>query len=138
MKERICARGHQHVSAAHASTLEVTTESFLTKAGDCIIGVDADRPPSAFAESFIEACRTEQAQITATINVGDTETSITGTGDPRLTCANDTSAVLRTSDYVDDRTVMVNADLAARDIDRSIIDRLRRGAELVITLSVQS
>jgi len=46
--EVVCARGHEHVSATHASTFEVTTDDWLTPAGDCILAVEADRAPRDF------------------------------------------------------------------------------------------
>jgi hypothetical protein len=44
--------------------------------------------------------------------------------------------VARTSDYVDDRTVMVDADHAARGVDREMVEALQTGADLVLTLGV--
>jgi hypothetical protein len=45
--------------------------------------------------------------------------------------------VARTSDYVDDRTIMVDADAAAADLDRELVDALSDGAALTLTLSVE-
>ena len=99
--ETVAARGHEHVAATHASTFEVTTDDWLTPAGDCIVGVEADRAP------------------------------------PDLTFASDRSLVVRTSDYVDDRTVAVGADAAAADLDRSLVRALADGAALTVRLRVE-
>lgn len=136
MEEVIRARGHPAVSAAHASTLEVTTDDYLTEAGDCIIGIHADRAPADFDPAFVEACRDESATIRATIEVGPVRERIHGRGDPSLAFVSDRAAVIRTSDYVDDRTVLLGADAAASDIDRGIVDRLADGGELTLTLTV--
>jgi hypothetical protein len=138
MREVIRARGHDNVRAEHASTFEVTTDDWLTPAGDCIIGVEADRSPAAFDPAFVEACRDRTARITARIEVGDQVQTITGRGHPDLTFDSDRSAVARTSDYVDDRTVMVDADHAAAGVDRAMVESLRTGAALVFTLSVEA
>jgi phosphoribosyl 1,2-cyclic phosphodiesterase len=75
VNERIRAHGHGNVSAAHSSTFEVTTDDYLTPAGDCIIGIGADRAPADFDPAFVEACRSHEATITATLRAaGETET----------------------------------------------------------------
>jgi len=57
MREVIRARGHEHVAATHESTFEVTTDDWLTPAGDCIVGIEADRAPADFDADFVAACR---------------------------------------------------------------------------------
>ncbi len=130
------ARGHEHVRATHASTFEVTTDDYLTPAGDCILGIDADRAPADFDPAFVDACRDGEATITATVAAGGYEETIEGRGDPRLTFESERGAVGRTSEYVDDRTVLVDADAAAADLDRELVAALAAGAELTLTLRV--
>lgn len=136
-EEIVRARGHENVSAAHQSTFEVTTDDWLTPAGDCILAVEADRAPAAFDPAFVAACQTRDADIEATVSVGDRAWTATGRGDPQLTFDSDRSLVCRTSDYVDDRTVMVEASGAAADLDRALVTALTEGAELTLTLRVE-
>ncbi|MFB6173765.1 MAG: DUF371 domain-containing protein [Halobacteriales archaeon] len=137
MEERIAARGHEHVTARHGSTLEVTTDEFLTPAGDCIVGIEADRAPADFDAAFVEACRDASATVVATLRAGDRTATVTGRGHPDLTFESDRSAVLRTSGHVDDRTVMVGADAAAADLDRDLVAALADGAALDLSLVVE-
>ncbi|XVH30784.1 DUF371 domain-containing protein [Haloferacaceae archaeon DSL9] len=137
MQERIRARGHEHVAAEHASTFEVTSDDWLTPTGDCILAVDADRAPADFDSEFIEACRDPDAVITATFAVAGLTERVTGRGHPDLELTSDRSAVGRTSDYVDDRTIMVAADKAAGDFDRGFVAALADGADLELILSVE-
>ena len=130
MEQFVRAEGHEHVRAEHASTWELTSDDWLTPAGDCILGVEADTVPSDFDEAFVAACRDADATIEATLRVDGHEQTVTGSGHPDLTFADDRSLVARTSDYVDDRTVMVDADAAAADIDRALVDALAAGADL--------
>jgi hypothetical protein len=51
---------------------------------------------------------------------------------------NDRSLVIRTSDYVDDRTVMVSANAAAGDIDRDLVAAAADGADVELTLRVDA
>lgn len=136
MEKVIHASGHENVSAEHSSTFELTSDDWLTPAGDCILGVEADTVPADFDDAFAEACQSHEATITATLRVGDETQVIEGRGHPELTFESDRSLVGRTSDYVDDRTVMVGASAAAADIDRSIADRLADGADIECRLAV--
>lgn len=135
--ESVRAQGHEHVTAQHASTLEVTSDDWLTPAGDCIVAVEADRVPDDFGEEFVTACRERTATITATFAAGEYEQTVTGHGHPDLTFESDRSMVLRTSDYVDERTVMVGADTAAAGMDRELVAALASGAELRVTFDVE-
>ncbi|PSP76472.1 DUF371 domain-containing protein [Halobacteriales archaeon QS_1_68_20] len=137
MEETIRCRGHEHVSAAHESTWEVTTDDWLTPAGDCILGIEADRAPADFDSEFVAACQDGDATITATLEVDGHEATVVGRGGPDLTFDSDRSAVARTSDYVDDRTVLVRADAAAGDLDRALADALADGADLTVTFTVE-
>lgn len=136
MEEVVSAHGHEHVSAEHASTFEVTTDDFLTPAGDCILGMEADRAPADFDPAFVAACQDHDATITITFEADGHEEVVEGRGHPDLMFENDRGMVGRTSDYVDDRTVVVGADKAAGDFDRDLVDALSGGAELVVTLRV--
>lgn len=136
MDETVHAHGHEHVSATHQSTLEVTSDDFLTPAGDCILAIEADRVPADFGDAFVEACQHHGATISVTIEADGHTATVTGRGHPELTFTSDRSHVCRTSDYVDDRTVMVEADGAAADIDRDLVDALADGADATITISV--
>ena len=131
------ARGHEHVSGEHASTFEVTTDDYLTPAGDCILGVEADAAAADLPERFVDACRSPDATIVATVAANGHEETIVGRGHPDLTFADDRSLVGRTSDYVDDRTIMVGADAAAADLDRALVGALADGADLTLTLRVE-
>lgn len=137
MEERIRAHGHEHVAAEHASTLELTTDEYLTPAGDCIVGIEADRAPAEFDPAFVDACRDADARIELELVVGDRVETVVGRGDPELSFESERSAVVRTSEYVDDRTVLVGADAAAADLDRELVAALADGAELTATLRVE-
>ncbi|KAB1192068.1 DUF371 domain-containing protein [Haloferax sp. MBLA0076] len=141
MDEVIRAHGHEHVRAEHASTFEVTSDDWLTPAGDCILAIEADRTPADFADEFVDACQSHDATISVTVAV-DTgeqtyEQTVRGRGHPDLTFDGDRSIVFRTSDYVDDRTGMVGADHAADGFDDELVAALASGADLTLTIRVE-
>ncbi|ELY48160.1 MULTISPECIES: DUF371 domain-containing protein [Natronorubrum] len=137
MEEIIHARGHEHVTAEHSSTFEVTTDDFLTPAGDCILAIEADRAPADFDPDFIAACQDREATITVTIEAGGHTDSVSGRGDPDLELTNERSLVGRTSEYVDDRTIMNDAPFAAEGFDRDLVAALADGAEATVTITVE-
>ena len=135
--EVIHARGHEHVQSTHSSTFEVTSDDWLTPAGDCILAIEADRTPADFADEFVAATQSHDAEITATLSTDDHTHTVTGRGHPDLTYEGDRSAVGRTSDYVDDRTIMVGTEGAAESVDRELVDALADGAALTLELRVR-
>lgn len=134
--ETVRATGHEHVQATHGSTLEVTTDDYLTPAGDCIVGIEADRAPADFDDAFVTACQDPDARVAIELVADGHSDRIVGRGDSELVLANDRSLVVRTSEYVDDRTVVVGADGAAADLDRALVAALAGGAPLVVRLEV--
>lgn len=135
--ETLLATGHENVTAAHGSTFEITTDDYLTPAGDCIVGIEADRAPADFSPEFVAACRRQSARITITLDAdGHTET-VAALGTPDLTFESERSAVIRTSTYVDDRTVAVAASQSAGDLDRGLVDALAAGADLTVEFAVE-
>jgi hypothetical protein len=137
MQQHVHASGHEHVTAEHQSTFELTSDDWLTPAGDCILGIEADTVPADFDDAFVEACQSHDATITVTLRVDDHEQVIEGRGHPDLTFENDRSMVGRTSDYVDDRTIAVGCDAAAADVDRALVEALADGADLECVLVVE-
>lgn len=135
--EVIRAEGHENVSGTHESTFEVTSDDYLTPAGDCILAIDADRVPAEFGDRFVDACQHSDATITIILETDDQTTDVIARGHPDLTFESDRSLVVRTSDYVDDRTVAIDADTAAVNIDRELVSRLADGAPLTVTLTVE-
>ena len=137
MEQVVRASGHENVTAEHGSTFEVTSDDWLTPAGDCILAVEADVVPADFDESFVAACRSPEATITATLRAGGGEQTVEGRGHPDLTFDDDRSLVARTSTYVDDRTVMVEADATAAALDRELVAALADGADFECILRVE-
>lgn len=137
MEFTLDADGHENVTATHASTWEVTTDDYLTPAGDCILAIDADYAPIAVDREFVAACQDPDATITARFEADGHVDVVTGCGHPDLEFTNERGFVGRTSDYVDDRTVMVNADKSAADLDRDLVAALAQGAPLSVTMSVE-
>lgn len=137
MNETIHAHGHKNVTAEHTSTLELTSDDYLTPSGDCILGIEADRVPAEFDEQFVTACQQADTAILARLQAGGHTQTLRGRGHPDLTFASERSLVCRTSTYVDDRTVAVGLSGAASSLNRSLVAALGDGAELTLTLTAE-
>lgn len=137
LEEIVHARGHENVRADHASTFEVTADDYLTPAGDCILAIEANRVPADFDPGFVEACRNPEATIAVTVTAGGHRQTVTGRGHPDLAFASDRSLVGRTSEYVDERTVLVDADHAADGFDGDLVSTIADGAAVTVTLRVE-
>jgi hypothetical protein len=136
--ETVRARGHRNVTATHRSTFEVTADCDLTPAGDCIIAVCADRWPAGLSGEFKAAAARDDAKITAEIHCMGHKDTVQGWGSSKMTFGDRRSMVFRVSDYVCGRTVMINADKAARGLDRELVKALASGGEAVIVLIAES
>ncbi|MHA1268689.1 MAG: DUF371 domain-containing protein [Candidatus Helarchaeota archaeon] len=117
--------GHKNITAKHKTTIEFTRENYLTKNGDCIIGINSEKGLIDFNDEFRKLIKSDDAKITCTININDLSDTIIGKGSPKLSFNDSHDIVIRKSNYVCDRTVMIGANKAAIDIDRRIIQLLK-------------
>jgi len=113
------------VLALHPTTIEITTESHLTRRGDCIVGVAAEKGCSGLSSEMKQALARPNARVSINIVVDDQSFELAGWGDSRLTLTHQHDIVIRKSDYVSDRTLAVRANAAAKDIPRGMVKTLR-------------
>jgi uncharacterized protein len=118
-------RGHAMVRGSHPTTIEVTTEDYLTEEGNCIIGVSASSGCLGLDERLKRALRGEGAKVTIRIVVGELSFELSARGDPRLKLSHPHDIVIRKSDFVSDRTLAIGSDAAARDIPREMVRLLK-------------
>jgi hypothetical protein len=125
MIERIIAYGHENVTSRHRTTLEVTKDEEISKKGDCIIGVKADKGIADLSEEFKVTARDGSALIELTISANGVEEKITGRGHPELTFTHPTDMVARKSEFICDRTIMIKADKSSKELKRDLVERLK-------------
>jgi len=131
----IRAFGHPNILATHRTTIEITKERPLTQEGDCIIGVGADKGLADLDEGFKELLKLGR-KIVITLECNGFKEVVRARGDPRLTFESQTSMIIRKSDYACGRTLCVHADKAAADLDRRLVEELKKGGLLTATLEV--
>jgi hypothetical protein len=123
--EEVTAQGHVNVLGTHRMTFEVTKDQDLSKRGDCVIGVNANKGPTDFSFEFKEACRHEGARVTVRLDASGIIEIIHGLGSRHLSFSHPREIVGRKSSFSSDRTIMIRADKAACDLDRRLIEALR-------------
>jgi len=67
--------------------------------------------------------RKEDANITLVLEVGTYREVVVGRGDSQLTFSHATDLVVRKSNYVCNRTLMIGADKAANDFSRKLVEK---------------
>ena len=125
------AYGHVNVKGNHRTTAELTSEDFLTTKGDCILGIRSDLTLDSLDDEIKTLARSKNTKITLRIAIGNLSDEITGHGSPGLTYEDSTSMVARTSNYECGRTLMIEADKAASDINRDLITKLQNPDAIV-------
>jgi hypothetical protein len=131
---KIIAKGHKNVTSRHKSTFEITKDPELTLSGDCIVGVDMDRTMLDFPDEFKEMIADSSTKITVDLKTENGHDEITGFGHEDLTLTHPTDIVIRKSDFTCSRTLMINADKAARDLDEKLIDDLKNEKIMEVTI----
>jgi len=134
----ILAYGHKNIQATHKLTFEITKEAKLSKKGDCIIAVSADKAMGDLSPDFKEKMRKEKAKITMLIEAGDTVEVVNAFGSPQLILTHPTDMVVRKSNYICSRTLAIQADKAACDLSRKLVEKLKNPKQKVkITLKAK-
>lgn len=116
----------------HRTTLELTSEDFLTERGTCIVGVRASKTLDRFSQDIKKLASLDSTTIILRMSVGNEKHEVHGRGSEGLTYSDPTSMVVRTSSYECGRTLMVNADRAAIDLDRSFVELLKRNETRIL------
>jgi hypothetical protein len=136
--EVILARGHENILSTNRTTLEITKEEHLSKKGDCIIAVAADKAIADLSSDFKESLCRENGRLIILIEVDGTSETINAFGDPFLILTHHTDIVVRKSRYISDRTLAIQADKAACDLSRRLVEKLQNPEQKVkITLSAE-
>ena len=136
--EIILGYGHENIQATHKTTFEITKEAQLSRGGDCIIAVSADKTMADFSSEFKENLHKEKAKIMILIEAGDAAEVVNAFGSPRLILTHRTDMVVRKSNYICNRTLAIQADKAACDLSRKLVEKLKNPKQRVkITLTVK-
>ncbi|MBC7114354.1 MAG: uncharacterized protein PWR13_256 [Archaeoglobi archaeon] len=126
---RIRARGHENIRATHRTTLEITKDEACTPRGDCIVAVSSDRS----ARDLNDELR-EPQWLRVVLRVPSGKKEIIEGFYPGHELTDERSIVLRKSDFICGRTLMIRCSKSAGDLSRDFVKELQKGAEVEIEI----
>jgi hypothetical protein len=130
------ARGDPRITAEHRTTIEITREGIRSDAGDCIVATGAEVGLAGLPEALKNAAREKGVPMALILEAGGRREVITGMGDPSLSFSDEEEMVIRKSGYTCGRTLMIKADKAAKNLDRRLVELLKRKGRIKVTVVV--
>jgi hypothetical protein len=135
--EVVRCHGHPLVSASHPTTFEVTAEMTLTETGHCIIGIKADKGARGLLPQFRDVLCHDDAELETTLGCGGITAVVHARGSSAMTLDHPTDLVWRKSRYVCGRTIGICSDHVAATLPEELVEILRTGQPLVVTMVVR-
>lgn len=121
--EKISAYGHENILCTHKTTIELTKENSITKRGNCILGIKATKSCIDLNPILKKYIKNEK-KIKVSIRVENLTDSFYGFGNKYLTLLDNKDLVFRKSNYICDRTVLINCSKSSNDLSRKLIKKL--------------
>lgn len=122
--ERIEAFGHENIQCSHETTIEITRDNYLTKKGNCILGINANKACKDLNPALRDSIHSSK-KIRVKIITDNALDEFYGYGHPDLTLSNHSDIVFRKSNYLSDRTVLINCSKASADLNPDLINELK-------------
>lgn len=127
------------MQATHHSTIEFTKDRHLSKKGNCILVVATDRGLPELSSQFRDLLKKPNAKLTIRIEAAEVTDEIHAKGSPKLALSHPHEMVVRKGDFLSDRTLALQADKAAKDLKRELVQKLKNPKQQAkITLTVQT
>jgi hypothetical protein len=134
-QEIIHCRGHPLVLGTHPTTFEVTREVHLTKKGNCIIGIAADKGCGGLSVAFKGVLANDDAILITRLSSEDVMFEVKSRGSSQFTLDHPTDMVWRRSSFTCGRTIGILTDQVAATLPKELIANLVAGKEMIVTLT---
>ena len=115
--------GHPFIQCIHNTTIELTKDNYLTKKGTCILGIKASKACYDLNPLLKKKIKNGE-KIDVIIKVDDISESFCGYGNKKLTLLSKKDMVFRKSDFICDRTILINCTKSSNELNRNIIKKL--------------
>jgi hypothetical protein len=122
--ERIHAHGHENILCTHNSTIEITKDKRLTKKGDCIIAVNATKACKDLTLETKNQIKSGK-KFKVMLKVEDKQDYFYGFGNKKLLLLDKNDMVFRKSNFICDRTVLINCSKSSIELNRNLTRTLR-------------
>jgi len=128
--EVIKAFGHANILGTHKTTIEITKEKDLTLKGDCIIGIKADKACSDLNIKLKQEIRREN-KFKVVIKLNNISETFYGWGHKGLKLRSSRDIVFRKSNFICNRTILINCTKSSQDLNRTLIEKLKNENQLI-------
>ena len=133
--EEITAYGHENIQCSHKSTIELTKADYLTKNGNCILGINCFKACADISSDLKDLIHTGK-KVNVLIKIDDVEDEFYGFGHPNLTLLDEKDMVFRKSNFICSRTILIKCNKASHELNQKLIDKLKiPGKKITITFS---
>ncbi len=122
--DKIYAYGHENILCSHKTTIEITKDKCLTKKGNCIMCINASKACIDLDPKLKENIKTEK-KIKIILEVDNIKDYFYGFGHKNLRLLDKKDIVFRKSNYICDRTVLINCTKSSNDLKRELIEGLK-------------
>ena len=131
MKYSFNCYGHENVTSKHKTTLEFTKDKDLSLQGDCIVGVKADFSlkelkkfiKNKVKESLNSSNSKKSMKIKIIMKINGYKEEINGFLNSEFDDSRE--IVIRKSDFVSSRTLVIGADKASKDLKGKLKNKLK-------------
>ncbi len=135
--EIVLGYGHNNIKATHHATIEFTRDKHLSEKGDCIIVVATDKGLGDLNPEFRNILKNPNAKLKVKIEADGISDEIKATGSPALTLSHPREMVLRKSNYISERTLGLQANKSANELNRELVKKLQNPKQQArVTLTV--
>jgi hypothetical protein len=134
-QESVYCRGHPLVLGNHPTTFEVTREDHLTKNGNCIIGIAADKGCNGLSPEFKRVLSHDDAILITRLSCEGVAFEVKSQGCFKFTLNHPTDIVWRRSSFVCGRTIGIMSDHVAATLPKKLIEHLAAGKEMLVILT---
>ncbi|MAG72173.1 MAG: hypothetical protein CL471_18065 [Acidobacteria bacterium] len=139
MKYSFNCYGHKNITAKHKTTLEFTKDENVSLKGECIVGVRADFKLSSLKKFIENKSNYKKKQlknkainkktigkipIKIIIRIKNIEEKINGFLNADFNDSRE--IVIRKSDFISERTLIIKADKGACDLNRNYVEFLKQ------------
>jgi hypothetical protein len=123
--DEISAFGHENILCTHNTTIELTKDEFVSKKGNCILGIKASKSCNNLNSELKNHLFNGKTRIKVSISAGSLTDCFYGVGNKDLTLLNKKDMVFRKSEFVCDRTVLIKCTKSSSDLNRKLINKLK-------------
>ncbi|TFF86013.1 MAG: DUF371 domain-containing protein [Promethearchaeota archaeon] len=122
--DKIYAKGHKNVLCTHNTTIELTKEDSLSLKGNCILGIEATKACRDLNKKLKDYLM-KGKKIEVLIKLQGVSDKFYGFGHKNLILSNQKDLVFRKSNYICDRTVLINCSKSSSELARNLIKKIR-------------